>query len=345
MKPKILSWNVRWLNDCNKRLRIRSLLQSWKMDVVCFQETKLRVMDRRIIRSLWGFSYVGWSYLASLGASGEVLLMWDKRVVKSVEECVGNFSIACCFKNTIDGWEWAFADTYGPNLDSERRRLGEELADFIYLWEVSWCIGEDFNIRFPSEPSGTHHHSTAMEEFSEFVFDLDLMDLPLLGGEFTWSNGRGWSRLDRFLVSPSWEVYFRELSQKMLPHVCSDHFPIVLDCGCIIGRRRPFKFENMWLAVEGFVDKVCSWQSSYMFTGNPSFILACKLKALKQDLKKWNLEVFGSIDNQKNTLMEELQDFEARKLTGDLSEEALARKRVVVSELEKVLLMEEISWR
>ncbi|KAG7951253.1 hypothetical protein I3843_13G156700 [Carya illinoinensis] len=101
----------------------------------------------------------------------------------------------------------------------------------------------------------------------------------------------------------------------------------------------------MWLVAEGFVDKVRSWWSSYMFTGNPSFILACKLKTLKQDLKKWNLEVFGSIDNQKNTLMEELQDFEARELTGDLSEEALARKMVVVIELEKVLLMEEISWR
>ncbi|KAG6638742.1 hypothetical protein CIPAW_10G055400 [Carya illinoinensis] len=112
------------------------------------------------------------------------------------------------------------------------------------------------------------------------------MDLPLLGGEFTWSNGRGWSRLDRFLVSPSWEAYFPNLSQKCLPRVLSDHFPIVLDCGRINGRRRPFKFENMWLAAEGFVDKVRSWWSSYMSTGNPSFILAYKLKALKEDLKK-----------------------------------------------------------
>ncbi|KAG2716270.1 hypothetical protein I3760_03G116300, partial [Carya illinoinensis] len=137
---KLLSWNVRGLNDCNKRFRIRSLLRSWKVDVVCFQETKLRVVDRRIIRNLWGCSYVGWSYLALLGASGGVLLMWDKRVVESVEECVGNFSVASRFKNTIDGWEWASAGTYGPNLDSERRRLWEELAGLIYLWEVPWCM-------------------------------------------------------------------------------------------------------------------------------------------------------------------------------------------------------------
>ncbi|KAG6701230.1 hypothetical protein I3842_08G155900 [Carya illinoinensis] len=65
MKPKILLWNVRGLNDYNKQLRIRSLLRSWKVNVVCFQETKLRVVDRRLIRSLWGCSYVGCSYLAS----------------------------------------------------------------------------------------------------------------------------------------------------------------------------------------------------------------------------------------------------------------------------------------
>lgn len=52
IKPKILSWNVRGLNDCNKRLRIKSLLRMWKVDVVCFQETKMEVIDRRIVRSL-----------------------------------------------------------------------------------------------------------------------------------------------------------------------------------------------------------------------------------------------------------------------------------------------------
>ncbi|KAG2725795.1 hypothetical protein I3760_01G083200 [Carya illinoinensis] len=120
-------------------------------------------------------------------------------------------------------------------------------------------MGVDFNITsFPSERSGSHHNALAMEEFSKLIFELDLMDLPLVGGEFTWSNSKGWSRLDRFLVSPSWEAHFLELCQKMLPHVCSDHFPILLDRGSIHGGRRYFKFENMWLATDGFIEKVRS---------------------------------------------------------------------------------------
>lgn len=55
MKPKILPRNFRVLNDSNKHLYIKSLLRSWKLDIVCLQETKLRFIDRCIFCSLWGF--------------------------------------------------------------------------------------------------------------------------------------------------------------------------------------------------------------------------------------------------------------------------------------------------
>jgi exonuclease III len=41
MKPKILTWNVRELNEGKKCLRIRNLFQDWEVDIVCLQETKL----------------------------------------------------------------------------------------------------------------------------------------------------------------------------------------------------------------------------------------------------------------------------------------------------------------
>jgi hypothetical protein len=44
------------------------------------------------------------------------------------------------------------------------------------------------------------------------------------------------------------------------------------------------------------------WWASYYFEGNPSYLLARKLKALKSDLKKWNVEVFGDIGKHKKEL-------------------------------------------
>lgn len=56
----------------------------------------------------------------------------------------------------------------------------------------------------------------------------------------------------------------------------------------------------MWPKLEGFVDKVKQWWSSYLFQGTPSYILACKLKALKSDLKPWNEVEFGDIEETKH---------------------------------------------
>ncbi|KAG6633159.1 hypothetical protein CIPAW_12G029100 [Carya illinoinensis] len=264
MKPKIISWNVRGLNDINKRLRIRNMLREWKADIVCLQETKLKMIDRRLVRSLWSRVHIDWAFLASNGASRGVIVMWDRRVVERTEDFMGRYTVACSFKCVSNKFLWAFAGVYGPNPDTDRRLLWEELAGIHSWWEVPLCIGGDFNVvRFPSEVFGCRRLRLAMEEFSECVFDLNLVDLPLAGGAATWSNNQSWSRLDNFLISQEWESHFPDVWQKHMPRIGLDHWPILLDCGGIRKRQRPFKFENMWLKVDGFVDRVKQWWVSY----------------------------------------------------------------------------------
>ncbi|KAG6651554.1 hypothetical protein CIPAW_06G120200 [Carya illinoinensis] len=94
MKPKIISWNVCGLNEVNKRLHIKNLLRDLRADIVCLQETKLKSASRNLVRSVWGCPYVDWVYLASNGASGGILVMWDKRVVEKMEDFVGEYTVA-----------------------------------------------------------------------------------------------------------------------------------------------------------------------------------------------------------------------------------------------------------
>ena len=128
MNLRIVSWNVRGLNEQDKRLRVRNLIRKWRADIVCLQETKMELINRGTICSLWGGQHVDWLYLGSVGASGGVLLMWDNRVVDKVEEVVCCFFVSCKFKNVADHFIWAFTGVYGPNSDRDRRFLWEELS-------------------------------------------------------------------------------------------------------------------------------------------------------------------------------------------------------------------------
>ncbi|KAL4618313.1 hypothetical protein ACB092_06G001100 [Castanea dentata] len=159
MNLKLLSWNVRGLNVKEKRLQIRNLLHSWKADIVCLQETKLKWITRGIVQSIWSCPYIDWLYLGSDGASGGILLMWDSQVVEKVEVVVGHFSVSC-----------------------KRRLMWEELIGRITWWDLPWCLGGDFNItRFPSERLGAVSYSRAMYGFFDFIFLHGLMDIPLAG--------------------------------------------------------------------------------------------------------------------------------------------------------------------
>jgi exonuclease III len=180
MKHKILSWNVRGLNDRDKCMRISNLLRQWKVDIVCFQETKMENPSNGFVQNLWGCPYADWCHVNSRGASGGILIMWDRRVVTRIDTCMGRFVGACFFRNVEDGAERAFAGVYGPNRDQLRWRLWEELAGLMSLWEVSWCIGGDFNVTlYLDERSRGTANRSAVADFAEFVAKHGLMDLPM----------------------------------------------------------------------------------------------------------------------------------------------------------------------
>ena len=128
-----------------------------------------------------------------------------------------------------------------------------------------------------------------------------------------------------------------------MSRVLSDHFPILLNGGNQGRGRIPFRFENMWLRVENFVDKVKTWWASYLFQGTPSFILAKKLAAMKLDLKKWNETKFGNVTYKKQDLWSKLNVLDAKEKTHRLTVEERLEQVNLRTDIEKLTLLEEIS--
>jgi hypothetical protein len=107
----------------DKCTRICNLLGLWKVDLVCFQKTKMQSILNGFVQSLWGCPYVDWCHVDSRGASGGILLMWDHRAVSRIDSCMGRFVGACLFRNVDDSLVQAFASVYGSNRDNLKWRL------------------------------------------------------------------------------------------------------------------------------------------------------------------------------------------------------------------------------
>ena len=97
MTLRLLSWNVRGLNNSQKIEVCKNLLKEWKCDIVCFQETKISSINVAFVWSLWGSPFIDWAILDVVQTSGGVLLIWDK-----MDVIVGQFSINVLLRGVMD---------------------------------------------------------------------------------------------------------------------------------------------------------------------------------------------------------------------------------------------------
>ena len=170
MKLKIMLWNVRGVNNRDKRKFLKAFIfiRSKKADIVCLQETKIQNMSVRIVCSLGVGRFLDWGTVDAEGSAGGILAFWDKRVVELVDMETGIFSVSCCFRNCTDGFQWMFSRVYGPILDSKMELFWEELGVVRGLWNGPWCVGGDFNVvHFPRECKGAGRVTNSMRKIFE----------------------------------------------------------------------------------------------------------------------------------------------------------------------------------
>ncbi|KAK2645858.1 hypothetical protein Ddye_021053 [Dipteronia dyeriana] len=155
-----------------------------------------------------------------------------------------------------------------------------------------WVVMRDFNeiISSDEKRGGGGRGSFSKFGFIKWINENKLVDLGFIGQNFTWMARRGvrediWERLDRELCSMDWRVMFGEGFVKHLPRVTFDHCPIML-CHHIMhilrGNFKAFRFN-----AEGFGNVFShNWDS---FEGK----LSDKIRNVSQNIKVWNMKVFG----------------------------------------------------
>lgn len=152
-------------------------------------------------------------------------MIWNTDKMEILDHEIGAFSISVKCHMVESLFEWSFLGVYGSVLESEIDDFLGELDDVKARWNLPWCLGGDFNlVRFSHEWKGEGSRVAKMQKIGNFIDRWKLIDSPLKGAKFTWSNFREYpslSRLDKFLFCNEWEEMFSGRVQGCLQNLSS----------------------------------------------------------------------------------------------------------------------------
>jgi len=123
--------------------------------------------------------------------------------------------------------------------------------------EVNCIILGDFNlIRKPEDRNRPGGDLIEMFMFNEAISELGLVEIPLQGRKFTWSNMQPsplLEKLDWVFTSNNWTLTFPSTTVKVLGMTPSDHCPCLVTFSTVIPRSKIFRFENFLAAAQWFL--------------------------------------------------------------------------------------------
>lgn len=90
-----------------------------------------------------------------------------------------------------DGGQFTCTAVYAPTEHSEKQGFLEEISLLAPADSHPWIIFDDFNlVRFPDDKNNEAFHATEAAWFNSTVHGFALLEIPLVGRQFTWSNRR-----------------------------------------------------------------------------------------------------------------------------------------------------------
>ena len=130
--------------------------------------------------------------------------------------------------------------------------------------------------------------------FNEVIGHLGLVELPIKGRQFTWSNTQTeplLEQIDWFFTSVAWTLDHPNMLVLPLACTASDHVPCVVSIATAIPKAKVFRLENYWIDLLGFNACVAQVWNSSVTRSSAALTISSKFKALRYALKKWHLNL------------------------------------------------------
>ncbi|XP_010230205.1 uncharacterized protein LOC104582388 [Brachypodium distachyon] len=209
----LVCWNVRGLNNPSRRAAVRDLIHDTHTTIICIQETKLQVVDDRLIRDLLGPCFsANFAVLPAAGTRGGMILAVSEDFFTISDVPLSAHSITVTVTMRSEGALWSLTSVYGPQGDQEKLLFIEELKLLQPVVKSEWILLGDFNlIAKAADKNNTNINRRLIGKFRGALDVLQLKEINLGGRRFTWSNEQEnpvLAKIDHVFCSDDWDMMF-----------------------------------------------------------------------------------------------------------------------------------------
>jgi hypothetical protein len=127
--------------------------------------------------------------------------------------------------------------------------------------------------------------------FNNIISHLGLIELPLKGRSYTWSNIQAaplLEQIDWFFTSVAWTGIFPFSVVLPLARIASNHLPCRVQIGTSIPKANIFRFENFWLQHPECLEQINTVWASPVNVCNSAHVISAKFEILRRALKLWS---------------------------------------------------------
>ena len=164
------------LNSCTicsleKRNWVRDLCNSHRVMFLGLQETRMTRVDLFQVRGVWGNQNFDFISSCARGRSGGILSVWDPTLSQTESfVCTDNFIIVKGRWTNLD-LQCFMVNVYSPQSIQVKKRLWDELREFILHHPRSYILFRDFNVvRNAEKRSGSVFCHLSATHFTDFIF-------------------------------------------------------------------------------------------------------------------------------------------------------------------------------
>jgi hypothetical protein len=294
-------WNARGLNNPARRGVVKTVMEDASASVVCLSESKLETVTPFVIAETLGTRFDGFVYLPAIGTAGGIIVAWQSAEVRVLRSRVDQFSVSIELA-VAGGDPWWLTAVYGPTVDALKPAFLDELRVLRASLAGPWALAGDFNLILEDhDKNNANVNRRAMARFWRLINNLELKESPLVGRRFTWSNERAsptLEKIERWFGSLEWDDMHPDASLCALLSSLSSHCPILMSTSAKFFSKSRFRFERVWVRMDGFMDEVSALWNAGPYEPNPLIRLDVKLRGLARGLQRWSQRRVGSIKDQ-----------------------------------------------